>query len=265
MLWVAGCSGRVDLKAPPLDCGLGDFNDDLQTSTPIDVASDDAEAGGDGSGNEAAAPPPAEASSETAPPDAANEGEAAPATDMDATSPPEGAADAPPAAPDGPPSTCFDLRKDGDESDVDCGGSCAGCGPHKLCYGDFDCSATASGCDTAHGGCFCQYFTHQCVYDHCYDGKVSGDESGVDCGGTACSPCATGLACNQNSDCRSMGCDAVSHTCAVTQCTDHKQDGAETDVDCGGGGCRACLVGQKCLVNFDCQGGHVCSASHVCM
>jgi hypothetical protein len=31
------------------------------------------------------------------------------------------------------------------------------------------------------------------------------------------------------------------------------KDGAETDVDCGGGGCPACYTGLFCLVNSDCQ------------
>jgi hypothetical protein len=49
------------------------------------------------------------------------------------------------------------------------------------------------------------------------------------------------------------------------QCVDHRQDGQETDVDCGGPVCNACAVGQKCLTNFDCQSGHVCSAgTHTC-
>jgi hypothetical protein len=173
-------------------------------------------------------------------------------------------ADARPIPPDAPPATCFDGVKDGDESDVDCGGSCAGCGPHKLCYEDFDCSNTASGCETASGGCSCQYITHQCVYNHCLDGKISGDETGVDCGGVTCGACANGLGCRQNSDCKSMACDAVTSLCVSNQCADHKLDGTESDVDCGGIQCNPCLTGRICVRSFDCQSGHICLSTHVC-
>ena len=33
------------------------------------------------------------------------------------------------------------------------------------------------------------------------------------------------------------------------------KDGLETDVDCGGPVCQACVAGQKCLVGSDCQSG----------
>jgi hypothetical protein len=178
----------------------------------------------------------------------------------DAASP----ADARPIPSDARPATCLDGVKDGDESDVDCGGSCDGCGPHKLCYGDFDCSVTASGCEPATGGCFCQYITHQCVFDHCYDGKISGDETDVDCGGSMCNPCVNGLGCRQNSDCKSLACDGVTFLCILNLCFDRKQDGAESDIDCGGINCGPCSTGRKCGSSFDCQSGHTCLSTHVC-
>lgn len=42
-------------------------------------------------------------------------------------------------------------------------------------------------------------------------------------------------------------------------CTDGYQDGAETDVDCGGDACQPCDDGFHCLVDGDCASGH-CSA-----
>ena len=36
------------------------------------------------------------------------------------------------------------------------------------------------------------------------------------------------------------------------QCQDHRQDGVETDADCGGGFCSACVLGKSCIVNDDC-------------
>lgn len=48
-------------------------------------------------------------------------------------------------------------------------------------------------------------------------------------------------------------------------CTDGVQNGAETDVDCGGGTCPGCLLDQRCALTRDCQpdmacGGGFCRA-----
>jgi hypothetical protein len=42
-------------------------------------------------------------------------------------------------------------------------------------------------------------------------------------------------------------------------CTDGYRDGAETDIDCGGGACQPCDDGFHCLADGDCASGH-CSA-----
>jgi hypothetical protein len=61
------------------------------------------------------------------------------------------------------------------------------------------------------------------------------------------------------------GRDGHSLTCVTSQSLDHRQDGTETDVDCGGLTCTACKVGQHCENGFDCQSGHVCVLpEHVC-
>jgi hypothetical protein len=157
--------------------------------------------------------------------------------------------------------SCTDKKKNGDETDVDCGGSCAGCGPNKACMVDSDCSATASGCDANHGGCTCDSASKRCVYNHCFDRKKSGGESDVDCGGGVCPPCGRGLACERDADCSSNGCDSVTLTCALDPCFDHHQDGSESDVDCGGflGLCARCRVGKRCNLNADCQSGFYCA------
>jgi hypothetical protein len=41
--------------------------------------------------------------------------------------------------------------------------------------------------------------------------------------------------------------------CVTASCDDHTQSGTETDVDCGGGGCKPCAAGQKCNVAADCE------------
>jgi hypothetical protein len=153
-----------------------------------------------------------------------------------------------------------DERRDGTESDVDCGGECAGCGPGKVCYRDADCSVNATGCNQ----CACDLNTATCVYDHCSDHKLDADESDLDCGGTRCQPCAPGKSCKADSDCVAPeGCDTLKHICSY-QCADHHRDGAESDVDCGGAVCNSCLTGQACLSSFDCQSGHLCNTSGVC-
>ena len=43
-------------------------------------------------------------------------------------------------------------------------------------------------------------------------------------------------------------------------CEDGVRDGAETDIDCGGGTCPACLRGRRCLLPSDCASG-LCNAS----
>jgi hypothetical protein len=58
----------------------------------------------------------------------------------------------------------------------------------------------------------------------------------------------------------------VSHLCVASQCSDHQQDGNETDVDCGGGGaCATCATGKKCLVDGDCATSACDGVSHLCV
>jgi hypothetical protein len=267
--WIVGCGARVEVEWIPTDCGPADAApppatvqfplDSPAADRSTDGESEVVEASGEALDAEAAQEAPMEGSADASIHDAMQD--VYRGRYRDAVSP----ADAQSIPPDARPITCSDSVKDGDESDVDCGGSCAGCGPHKLCYEDFDCSATASGCETASGGCFCQYITHQCVFNHCYDGKTSGDETDIDCGGTTCGACANSLNCRENSDCKSMACDAVTFLCTPSQCFDHKRDGTESDVDCGGSDCRRpCGAGQTCNSSFDCQSGHPCSTIHVC-
>jgi hypothetical protein len=165
----------------------------------------------------------------------------------------ESAATAPDAA-----GHCTDGRQDFDESDVDCGGSCPPCGPSKVCFADSDCSPTASGCDADAGGCYCVARALVCVYSHCLDHKTDADETDLDCGGSVCSPCASGLRCLVDSDCEGSACDSLSNLCVSNQCADRHQDGSESDVDCGGGICGSCTTGQHCNSNLDCQSGHLC-------
>jgi hypothetical protein len=150
-------------------------------------------------------------------------------------------------------STCSDQRKDGNETDVDCGGggACATCAIGKGCQLDTDCSSNA-----------CNAATSTCVSNQCADNRKDGAETDVDCGGGICSACTLGLHCGVDNDCSSNACDAISFTCVSNQCSDHQKDGTETDIDCGGSNsCARCSVGQACLISSDCSIGHTCNVS----
>jgi hypothetical protein len=160
-------------------------------------------------------------------------------------------------------SLCTDQQKDGDETDVDCGGGsymgmppCAACANGLKCVADSDCTSNA-----------CDAVTLTCVSNECADQHKDGLETDVDCGGGVCAGCGNGQQCLIDTDCSSNACDGVSFLCDNNQCIDHRQDGAETDVDCGGADlCARCVVGKKCVVNSDCQTGHTCNpgAPHLC-
>jgi hypothetical protein len=82
--------------------------------------------------------------------------------------------------------------------------------------------------------------------------------SELNCGG-AC-PACLGKKCALGSDCASHLCDPVSRVCVrAPQCSNARQDGNETDTDCGGGTCAGCAVGQGCLADRDC-GSFACDA-----
>jgi hypothetical protein len=92
-----------------------------------------------------------------------------------------------------PANPCRDRVRDGDETDVDCGGSCQPCAAAKSCARAEDCQSR--GCD---GGA--------CRAATCSDGVRDGYESDVDCG-SSCGPCAAGSTCAADSDCASGNCD----------------------------------------------------------
>ncbi|MFT5800269.1 MAG: hypothetical protein ACI956_000069 [Nonlabens sp.] len=133
--------------------------------------------------------------------------------------------------------TCSDGIQNGDETGIDCGGSCAPCDVPPTCddgiqNGDetgVDCGGSCAPCD---------------VLPTCNDGIQNGDETGVDCGGSTCPPCGTPPTCNdgvQNGD--ETGVDCGGSTCppcgTPPTCDDGIQNGDETGVDCGGS-CTPC-------------------------
>jgi hypothetical protein len=134
--------------------------------------------------------------------------------------------------------SCTNGVQDGDETDIDCGGSCGPCPVGKKCLVQSDCTP---------GTCT----NKVCVAPTCSDGVKDGNETGVDCGGSCTNKCPTGQGCNLGSECQSGVCSST-HVCAAPACNDGVQNGTETDVDCGGS-CPKCRAGQKCSVATDCS------------
>jgi hypothetical protein len=161
------------------------------------------------------------------------------------------------------PSLCDDGVKDGNETDVDCGGTsymgqaaCSKCQTGQHCGSNNDCVTSA--CDpTTVGG-------PTCVASQCNDHQQDGNETGMDCGGTdSCQRCVVGGTCLVNSDC--VGADggigycslctgATFHTCVSNHCADCQTEDGESDVDCGQVCPTKCGANKTCFSNFDCNG-----------
>jgi hypothetical protein len=92
-----------------------------------------------------------------------------------------------------PINACRDRVRDGDETDIDCGGSCQPCAAAKQCMRAEDCQSQA--CDAG-----------SCRAPTCSDGVRDGYESDVDCG-SSCAKCAADRACAADWDCASNNCD----------------------------------------------------------
>ncbi len=119
------------------------------------------------------------------------------------------------------------------------------CAVGVACTSDANCTSNA-----------CDGITLTCDVNQCSDNRRDGAETDIDCGGGTCPACTLAKNCNVDSDCASNACDADSLTCVANQCADHRQDGSETAVDCGGGTCPGCASGQACNVGSDCASGN---------
>jgi alpha-tubulin suppressor-like RCC1 family protein len=142
---------------------------------------------------------------------------------------------------------CGDTVKNGNETDIDCGGpDCGPCKDGLACTGTTDC---VSGVCT----------TGVCAVPTCTDTVKNGTETDADCGGGACPTCDDGKACGAAADCTSGVC--TGGVCQAPSCLDMVKNGTETDKDCGGP-CSPCADTLACLVAADCASG-VC-AGNVC-
>ncbi len=133
---------------------------------------------------------------------------------------------------------CDDGELSGDETDIDCGGSCGVCDIARLCDENNDCGSGYCDLSGASNGCL-----------------VDAD-------------CSDNLFCNGVETCSNGTClVANSPSCAVDQvcneqqdvCTDKCNNGIwdenETGVDCGGVCEIKCQGEQHCTVNEDCASG----------
>ncbi|MBI2145708.1 thrombospondin type 3 repeat-containing protein, partial [Candidatus Woesearchaeota archaeon] len=151
-------------------------------------------------------------------------------------------------------SACSDKVRNGDEADVDCGGSCsAKCANGKSCIIQSDCKSA-----------YC--VDGVCKAGSCTDSIRNQDETGIDCGGSCTSKCDMGQGCKKAADCETGIC-TEGFCVAEGPCSNKRLDPGETDVDCGGV-CvpvknNKCLANQKCSGNSDCKTG-LCGLAGKC-
>lgn len=147
------------------------------------------------------------------------------------------------------PASCVNLMQDGQESDVDCGGSAC----ISRCPVGLACNLV-SDCEP---GAICQ--GNVCLPPTCGNSMTDPDEADVDCGGpSSCARCANGSACVFDTDCVS-GSKCIDSSCQSALCDNTLMDGSETDVDCGGPDCTSrCGLGQSCAMPSDCEVGLSC-------
>ncbi|MCB9753430.1 MAG: hypothetical protein H6713_26105 [Myxococcales bacterium] len=148
---------------------------------------------------------------------------------------------------------CDDGIQNGDETDVDCGGSCGPtCQVGELCTIGDDCVTML--CEGGTCG----------APGSCNNGMQDNDETDVDCGGSCGPTCQNDQDCNVDEDCVSLHCAQMSDTCQAPACDDGVQNGDETDVDCGGSCGNTCENGDHCLVDGDCV-SNGCSPDEECI
>jgi hypothetical protein len=136
-----------------------------------------------------------------------------------------------------------DGVKNGDETDVDCGGTKApACTDNKGCLVGPDC--TSSVCV----GGICQPPSPT-------DGVQNGDETGKDCGGAKAPKCPAGEGCNATADCDKVKCDTVMKKCLPAAHDDGILNLDETGIDCGGPTMTVarCPTGEGCAAVTDCD------------
>jgi hypothetical protein len=95
---------------------------------------------------------------------------------------------------------CDDQIRNGDETGIDCGGTCGRCEIGASCKVNADCED--SDCQSG-----------VCTAFPCFNHVRDGDETDVDCGGD-CRTCSGGRTCGGDADCASGTCTPSTSTCA---------------------------------------------------
>lgn len=95
----------------------------------------------------------------------------------------------------------------------------------------------------------------------CTNGRMDGDETGIDCGGGCPVKCDLARGA-QDPDAGPDGADAIDSG-PPARSDDSLKNGTETDVDCGGTNAPKCAEGKSCLVDTDCD--FACSYAHKCI
>ena len=138
--------------------------------------------------------------------------------------------------------SCFDQERNGDETDVDCGGKssrCEACADGKKCDRNGDCVSNMC----VRGTC-----------SSCFNGIQDGDEIDVDCSGSCEKPCPLLAKCKNHTDC-------VTKQCTNGTCVSRSRE-IECESTCGGPRCRflgiLCLEGETCEKDQDCLTGLRC-------
>ena len=136
-----------------------------------------------------------------------------------------------------------DGMKNGDETDVDCGGTKApACADSKGCLIAADCKSSVC------TGGICQVPSPT-------DGVMNGDETDKDCGGSKAPKCEPGQGCLATTDCDKTKCDATTMKCAAPAHDDGIKNLDETGIDCGGPTMtvKRCPTGEGCVDKTDCD------------
>ena len=151
---------------------------------------------------------------------------------------------------------CFDGQRNGTETDVDCGGTCAKkCANDQFCTIDTDCVVGHCGkkvggvVETSADGYW------KCT-PMCENGFQNTPEPVLDKGNACPVKCTQSEPCYQHGDCATQYC-APDKKCRVPSCSDQWLNGKESDVDCGAacGSAKLCTKGAACKAADDCADG----------
>lgn len=154
------------------------------------------------------------------------------------------------------PVSCLNSIMDGNETDIDCGGSkCVSCQSGKMCESNIDCKTG-----------YCN-INNVCSVPSCSDNLKNQGESDIDCGGPCALKCKENNDCFRDADCASQNC--IKNICVGRQntCVNNVLDNGETDIDCGGVCAtlksQKCTNGKSCESNDDCISG-ACGIAKTC-